>query len=513
MALPLLPLLGGAIATGARVGARVGLGALRVGGRIAGGLATSFGGALMRGGAALSGASARPQTQDPGESPDVDTNQEQEVSAEQVQTSPTDVTSVGPSTGGDIGGSLRDSPLSVLRNIENNTRQTAQAISNLSRGDNDRRQRFYGQIRPQDQRGGIASLGLALLPLLQSALEPLTNAFESVRSGIENAFENASNAIGNAVSSIGEVFNRIRALFPSAAGPEAQPGGPNAEPAQQAMREEQVRATNEFQRIMGGAVLNPSTREDLREQIFTGRITSPEQARRVISAYAQPNSPGFNEAMQMWESWNTQRQRDAAYGASEAETLDLPPAPPPPPQDRTVDSRISPISREDRAAIDNAAREMNINPTTITGGIFTPSGEVSALIERGGQRREVPSEIRTRASRAAVEAERSASNAAAQADEYSSPEAINQINRGIEANEDAALRAVDRLRAEAESRRTNNQTPTVVQVPVPTTVQAQTATRVNPSNPAPPPGAGTPARPPPVYPAMINEGSPAGTRS
>lgn len=521
MPLPLLPVLGAAAATGARValtaGARLGMGALRVGGSIAGRLATSFGGALVAGGTALTRAVTPQQTQGGPEESNTEAEATQGaagVQAEEIQTTPTAVAATGPSTGGDIAGSLRDTPLTVLRQIEDNTKQTAQAIGSLSRAERYRREpMFYGRQDPRDISGAQGSLLLALVPLLasafQSATEPLRNAIESTRQFVEGV----ANTVSGALNSIGEAFSRVASLFPSAAGPEAQPGGPEAETRRQALQQAQVRATNEFSRIMRGSEIPANVRDELQEQLLSGRATTTREAERIVAGYIPDRrSPAFQQAMQAFESINAQRQRDAAYGAGEAGTLDFPEAPPPPPANRTVDSRTASISREDRAQLDEVARSMGTSPMAVIGGVFTPNGEVEALILPGGTRREVPAEVRTRnrTERFAVEAQRANSTAAA--DEYSSPDVINQINRGIEPDEDAALRVADRLRTQMQQQ---NQTPVVVPVQVPAAPAAATppATRATPSSAAPPPGAGSPASPPPVYPRMINEGSPAGTRS
>lgn len=522
MPLPLLPVLGAAAATGARValtaGARLGMGALRVGGSIAGRLATSFGGALVAGGTALTRAVTPQQTQGGPEESNTEAEATQGaagVQAEEIQTTPTAVAATGPSTGGDIAGSLRDTPLTVLRQIENNTKQTAQAIENLSRSGRNRRDMDF-PIRGQDPRdvrgAGIAGV-LAIIPLIASALQSATEPLRSAIEGTRQFVEGVANTVSGALNSIGEAFSRVASLFPSAAGPEAQPGGPEAETRRQALQQAQVRATNEFSRIMRGSEIPANVRDELQEQLLSGRATTTREAERIVAGYIPDRrSPAFQQAMQAFESINAQRQRDAAYGAGEAGTLDFPEAPPPPPANRTVDSRTASISREDRAQLDEVARSMGTSPMAVIGGVFTPNGEVEALILPGGTRREVPAEVRTRnrTERFAVEAQRANSTAAA--DEYSSPDVINQINRGIEPDEDAALRVADRLRTQMQQQ---NQTPVVVpvQVPAAPAAAAPPATRATPSSAAPPPGAGSPASPPPVYPRMINEGSPAGTRS
>lgn len=521
MPLPLLPVLGAAAATGARValtaGARLGMGALRVGGSIAGRLATSFGGALVAGGTALTRAVTPQQTQGGPEESNTEAEATQGaagVQAEEIQTTPTAVAATGPSTGGDIAGSLRDTPLAILRQIEDNTKQTAQAIGSLSRAERYRRDpMFYGRQDPRDISGAQGSLLLALVPLLasafQSATEPLRNAIESTRQFVEGV----TNTVSGALNSIGEAFSRVASLFPTGA---AERANEQAAAGRESLSPRQQAGASPGQVVAGNiaASRNVSNEElaNIQETLETPESGETEEQRNTREALNNQLTSimrtetlaggGLTIPAEINQYLDERRQRTPAT---------TPPAlEPAPPQDRTVDSRLSPISREDRAVIDGVARAMNVNPGIVTGGVFSPSGEVVALIERGGGRREVPAEIRSRnrTERFAVEAQRA--NSTAEADQYSSPEAINQINRGIETSEEDALRVVDRLQAQ---RQQQNQTPTVIQVPAAPAAAAPPATRATPSSAAPPPGAGSPASPPPVYPRMINEGSPAGTRS
>lgn len=541
MPLPLIPIA----ATAARLAVptllRAGAGVARAGAGIAGRLATSFGGALLRGGAALlsgSGASAQQQGNEPESQGEYEQQAPAAVTAEEVEATPTSNVSVGPSTGGDIGGALRGSSLSVLKEIEQNTKFTAQAIAGMKGGAGGPPAgppSFFRQNQT-DIVGGGASLGLALVPLLVSAFQPVvewitttyerisqfvgnivdtvTNAVNTVTTGIRNfasaALEGFNNAFNSITSTIGNALRGIRdfvsSLIPSAAGPGAQPGGEDAEERRQAMLQTQVRATNEFNRIMSGTAIPANVRDEIQEQFLSGRVTTTAQARNLVMSYIRPNTPDFDAAMQAFESINQQRQRDAAYGAGEAGTLEFPE---PPPQPRTADSRISPISREDRTAIDETARAMNINPRTITGGIFSPTGELDALIERGGGRREVPAEIRNRARQADLAAQVTQANAAAQPDEFSNPEAINQISTGIETESEAALRAIDRLRPPQAQ---PQQEAVPVMAPAMSPAQSQTPTGIASSSAAPSPGS-VPASPPPAHPGLVNEpASPAASR-
>lgn len=517
MPLPLLPVLGAAAATSARValtaGARLGMGALRAGGSIVGRLATSFGGALVAGGTALTRAVTPQQTQGGPEESNTETAPGAAgVQAEEVQTTPTTVAGAGPSTGGDIAGSLRDTPLAILRQIENNTKQTAQAIDNLSRSERNRRDPSNIPPRTRDLRdvrgAGISGV-LALLPLLAGAIEPLRNAIEGTRQFVEGV----GNTVGGALTSIGEAFGRVASLFPTGA---AERANEQAAAGRESLTPRQQGGASPGQVVAGNiaASRNVSNEElaNIQETLETPEVGETEEQRNTREALNRQLTDimrtetlaggGLSIPPELSQYLDERRQRTPAA---------TPPTPEPvQPQNRTADSRLAPISREDRATLDETARAMNINPGAVTGGIFSPNGEVLALIERGGGRREVPVEIRTRARQAEIEAETQRNNAAAQADEYSSPEAINQINRGIETSEDEALRAVDRLQARTQQQ---NQTPTIVQVPAAAAPAAPPATRAAPSSAAPPPGAGSPASPPPVYPRMINEGSPAGTRS
>lgn len=495
--------------------------ATTAGSRIMSTLSSSFGGAFNSGVSTQMQSSSRVNQNLPNQQLPKDNKQTNDIT-QNVQERAVNVENVTPSSKeGDISSKLSESPIvTLLGRIDNNIKSLVLAVE---RGDlrSDRRKEIDDEKKQPytaDERGLAGSLLLALTPLLLDAfnrvketisniVESVQNTFNNIREGFNSAVESISNTLRGIGDSISSFFSGLISSIPPPAGPEQQPGGPQAETTREEQRREQRISEMQVQANRTGEAATSEGLQSFNTMMQSGRITSERDAERYAQSLGlSRGSEGFNEIMGAWSSYQQSRPEittpttTESYPRQEQQNQEVQPVT----RNRTVDSRTSQVSREDRRLIDSTASTMGIDASRVTGAVISPSGEVLRLIERGGNTREVPPEIqqRNRAESRSVDQELNyrpdvsteTRNAMAVPDNFTGQE--SSTIAGVETSEEDALSVLNRI-IPAIQRPVQQpaQSPVIMQQPV-----QQQAT----PNFTPPPGTGTPPRVSP-HPMLLNE--------